>query len=89
MKGIQGGLQRSSEREKNSELLKLLPVLNNKSRDLQSNSSLMEDVEEQMVVQTIIMNNNTTVASVSSNITSSIKTDNNSLKDYQMAVLGS
>ena len=49
----------------------------------------MEDVEEQMVVQTIIMNNNTTVASVSSNITSSIKTDNNSLKDYQMAVLGS
>ena len=89
MKGIQGGLQRSSEREKNSELLKLLPVLNNKSRDLQSNSSLMEDVEEKMVVQTIIMNNTTTVASRSTNITSNIKTDNNSLKDYQMAVLGS
>ena len=89
MKGVQDGLQRNSEREQNSELLKLLPVLNNKSRDLQSNSSLMEDVEEQVVVQTIIMNNNTTVASVSSNITSSIKKDNNSLKDYQMAVLGS
>ena len=89
LKGIQDGLKRSSEREKNSELLKLLPVLNNKSRDLQSNSSLMEDVEEKMVVQTIIMNNTTTVASKSTNITSSIKTDNNSLKDYQMAVLGS
>ena len=89
MKGIQDGLQRSNEREKNSELLKLLPVLNNKSRDLQSNSSLMEDVEEKMIVQTIIMNNNTNVASRSTNITSNIKTDNNSLKDYQMAVLGS
>ena len=76
-------------REKNSELLKLLPVLNNKSRDLQSNSSLMEDVEEKMIVQTIIMNNNTNVVSRSTNITSNIKTDNNSLKDYQMAVLGS
>ena len=89
MKGVQDGLQRNSEREQNSELLKLLPVLNNKSRDLQSNSSLMEDVEEKMIVQTIIMNNNTTVASRSTNITSNIKTDNNSLKDYQMAVLGS
>ncbi len=89
MKGIQDGLQRNNEREKNSELLKLLPVLNNKSRDLQSNSSLMEDVEEKMIVQTIIMNNTTTVASRSTNITSNIKTDNNSLKDYQMAVLGS
>ena len=89
MKGIQDGLQRSNEREKNSELLKLLPVLNNKSRDLQSNSSLMEDVEEKMIVQTIIMNNNTNVVSRSTNITSNIKTDNNSLKDYQMAVLGS
>ena len=64
---------------------------NNKPNDLQSNSSQVEDMEDDMVViQTIIMNNNTSViASASNSITSNTNTNSNSLKDYQMSVLGS
>lgn len=92
MKGIKDGLESNRERERNSELLKLFPILNNKSNDLQSNSSLAEDLEEEMevIVQTIIVNNNTSVlASASTGITSNTNTNSNSLKDYQMTVLGS
>ena len=48
---------REDERERNTELLKLLPVLNNKSKDLQSSSQIMEDMEQQLAIQTVVINN--------------------------------
>ena len=88
MKGIQGGLQRSNEREKNSELLKLLPMLDNKPNDLQSSSRIMEDMEEQVVQQVFIVNNTVASASTTPIITSSRKSDDDYVNQYRMAVLG-
>ena len=88
MKGIQDGLKRSREREQNSELLKLLPGLKNKSGDLQSSSQIMEDMEDSMIQQVYIVN--TTVASTSLPpvITSSGRSNDNYVDQYRMAILG-
>ena len=88
MKGIQDGLKRSSEREQNSELLKLLPGLKNKSGDLQSSSQIMEDMEDSMIQQVYIVN--TTVAStpLPPVITSSGRSNDNYVDQYRMAILG-
>ena len=88
MKGIQDGLKRSREREQNSELLKLLPGLKNKSGDLQSSSQIMEDMEDSMIQQVYIVN--TTVAStpLPPIITSSGRSNDNYVDQYRMAILG-
>jgi GH24 family phage-related lysozyme (muramidase) len=88
MKGIQDGLRRSSEREQNSELLKLLPGLKNKSGDLQSSSQIMEDMEDSIIQQVYIVN--TTVAStpLPPIITSSGRSNDNYVDQYRMAILG-
>ena len=87
-KGINDGLQKGREREQNTELLKLLPGLNNKSEDLQSNSQLMEDMEQQPAIQTVVINNSTVVKDAGSTLITSNNSNNNPSKDYLMAVLG-
>lgn len=88
MKGVKDGLDRGKKRERNEELLKLLPMLDNRPNDLQSSSRIMEDMEEQVVQQVFIVN--TTVASSSTTpiITSSRKSDDDYVNQYRMAVLG-
>lgn len=89
MKGVQDGLKSNRERERNSELLKLFPVLNNKSKDLQSNSSLVEDMEESFVMQQVyIVNNTIATTSLPPVITSSGRSKDNYVEQYRMAVLG-
>ena len=87
-KGINDGLQKGREREQNTELLKLLPGLNNKSEDLQSSSQLMEDMEQQLAIQTVVINNSTVVKDAGSTLITSNNSNNNPSKDYLMAVLG-
>ena len=76
------------ERERNTELLKLLPGLRNKSKDLQSSSQIMEDMEQQLAIQTVVINNSTVVRDAGSTLITSNNSNNNPSKDYLMAVLG-
>lgn len=88
MKGIQDGLQRSNEREKNSELLKLLPMLDNKPDNLRSSSQLMEDMEEQVIQQVYVVNNVVASSPPPPIITSSGRSSTDYVDQYRMAVLG-
>ena len=87
-KGINDGLEQGREREQNTELLKLLPGLRNKSEDLQSSSQIMEDMEQQLAIQTVVINNSTVVKDAGSTLITSNNSNNNPSKDYLMAVLG-
>ena len=87
-KGINDGLEQGRERERNTELLKLLPGLRNKSKDLQSSSQIMEDMEQQLAIQTVVINNSTVVRDAGSTLITSNNSNNNPSKDYLMAVLG-
>ena len=88
MKGIRDGLDSGQQRERNEELLKLLPMLDNRPNDLQSSSRIMEDMEEQVVQQVFIVNNTVASASTTPIITSSRKSDDDYVNQYRMAVLG-
>ena len=89
MKGVRDGLDRGQQRERNEELLKLLPMLDNRPNDLQSNSRIMEDMEEDSMVQQVYIINNIAQTTTSPLVISSSGGSNNDYVDqYRMAVLG-
>ena len=89
MKGVRDGLDRGKQRERNEELLKLLPMLDNRPNDLQSNSRIMEDMEEDSMVQQVFIINNVAQTTTSPLVISSSGGSNNDYVDqYRMAVLG-
>ena len=89
MKGVRDGLDRGKQRERNEELLKLLPMLDNRPNDLQSNSRIMEDMEEDSMVQQVYIINNVAQTTTSPLVISNSGGSNNDYVDqYRMAVLG-
>ena len=88
MKGIQDGLDRGKQRERNEELLKLLPMLDNRPDNLRSSSQLMEDMEEQVIQQVYVVNNVVASSPPPPIITSSGRSSTDYVDQYRMAVLG-
>ena len=85
MKGVKDGLDRGKQRERNEELLKLLPMLDNRPNDLQSSSQIMEDMEEDSMVQQVYIINNVAQTTTSPLVISSSGGSNNDYVDqYRM-----
>jgi len=84
-KGVDDGLNRSNETFNEG----LIPTKNNRVNQLQSNSSLLEDMEEDSMVQQIYIINNVVASNSDSPVISSRGGSSiNYVDQYRMAVLG-
>ena len=84
-KGVDDGLNRSNETFNEG----LIPTKNNRVNQLQSNSSLLEDMEEDSMVQQIYIINNVVASNSDSPVISSRGGSSvDYVEQYRMAVLG-
>ena len=84
-KGVHDGLNRSNETFNEG----LIPTKNNRINQLQSNSSLLEDIEEDSMVQQVYIINNVVASNSDSPVISSRGGSSiNYVDQYRMAVLG-